>query len=198
MGDLNHTDVDNTNDVWQTAAAGSATTNGYGTYQLTAAGVWTYTLDNSNAAVQALIGFTLAEGTGNGLRRFLPFEVRDVEIFAPCMPRMRAVVRRGDAAAGGVKIERFDIDLCDEEGSVAVHFRGLSTRSTRREAAEAPVEAGAFADTVEQGERIQDADGIAHTYDTEVENVFPEQRGEDRLGSDWGSGSGDGEGADKH
>ena len=28
--------------------------NGFGTYTLTAAGVWTYTLDNSNAAVQAL------------------------------------------------------------------------------------------------------------------------------------------------
>ena len=33
---------------------GAASANGYGTYTLTAAGVWTYTLDNSNAAVQAL------------------------------------------------------------------------------------------------------------------------------------------------
>ena len=32
--------------------AGAATTNGYGTYGVTAAGVWTYTLDNTNAAVQ--------------------------------------------------------------------------------------------------------------------------------------------------
>ena len=37
-------------------AAGAATANGYGTYALTAAGVWTYTLDNTNAAVQALNG----------------------------------------------------------------------------------------------------------------------------------------------
>jgi len=102
-----------------------------------------------DAAVQALIGFTLAErngnghGDGGGLRRFLPFEVRDVEIFAPSVPRMRAVVRRSDAAAGGAKIERFDIDLCDEEGSVGVRFRGLSTRSTRREADEKPVERAA-------------------------------------------------------
>ena len=36
------------------AAAGSATDHGYGTFQMTAGGVWTYTLDNSNAAVQAL------------------------------------------------------------------------------------------------------------------------------------------------
>ena len=53
-GDLNAADVDNAADAWQAVAAGAATANGYGTYQLTAAGVWTYTLDNNNAAVQAL------------------------------------------------------------------------------------------------------------------------------------------------
>ena len=55
-GDLNSTDVDNLPDSWQAVAAGAATANGYGTYALDAAGVWTYTLDDSNAAVQALNG----------------------------------------------------------------------------------------------------------------------------------------------
>ena len=56
-GDLNATDVDNLpNDSWQPVAAGAATTNGYGSYALDAAGVWTYTLDDSNPAVQALSG----------------------------------------------------------------------------------------------------------------------------------------------
>ena len=54
-GDLDAADVDNAVDAWQAVAAG-ATVNGYGTYALTAAGVWTYTLDNDNAAVQALQG----------------------------------------------------------------------------------------------------------------------------------------------
>jgi RNA polymerase sigma-54 factor len=53
---------------------------------------------------------------------------------------------------------------------------------------EAPAEITAYDDAVEAGERIQDADGIAQGFDTEVENVFPEQRGEDRLGADWGNG----------
>ena len=48
-GDLNSADVDNPGDGWQAVAAGAATTNGYGTYALSATGVWTYTLDNSNA-----------------------------------------------------------------------------------------------------------------------------------------------------
>ena len=40
----------------------TASANGYGSYTLTAAGVWTYTLDNGNAAVQALnVGATLTD-----------------------------------------------------------------------------------------------------------------------------------------
>jgi VCBS repeat-containing protein len=50
-GTLTDSDVDNT---FVAAAAGSITDHGYGTYQMTAAGVWTYTLNNSNPAVQAL------------------------------------------------------------------------------------------------------------------------------------------------
>lgn len=55
---------------------------------------------------------------------------------------------------------------------------------------EAPAEITAYDDAVEAGERIQDADSIAGSFDTEVDNVFPEQRGEDRLGSDWASAGG--------
>ena len=59
-GDLNSTDVDNAADAW--TAAGAATVSGYGSYTLTAAGVWTYTLNNSNADVQALnVGGTLTD-----------------------------------------------------------------------------------------------------------------------------------------
>ena len=55
-GDLDATDVDNPADSWQAVAPGAATANGYGTYAVNAAGVWTYTLDDNNAAVQALNG----------------------------------------------------------------------------------------------------------------------------------------------
>ena len=61
-GDLNSTDVDNTADAWTAVGTATASTNGYGSYTLTAAGVWTYTLDNGNAAVQALnVGQTLTD-----------------------------------------------------------------------------------------------------------------------------------------
>ena len=61
-GDLNSTDVDNPNDAWTAVSGPAASTSGYGSYTLTATGVWTYTLDNSNATVQALnVGGTLTD-----------------------------------------------------------------------------------------------------------------------------------------
>ena len=56
------TDVDNPNDAWTAVSTATVSANGYGSYTLTAAGVWTYTLDNSNATVQALnVGDTLTD-----------------------------------------------------------------------------------------------------------------------------------------
>src|SRR5437763_375272 len=47
-GTLTDTDVDNTPNSFTAVAAGAASDHGYGSYAMTAAGVWTYTLDNSN------------------------------------------------------------------------------------------------------------------------------------------------------
>ena len=47
-GDLNSTDVDNPNDAWTAVSSPTASANGYGSFTLTAAGVWIYTLNNSN------------------------------------------------------------------------------------------------------------------------------------------------------
>jgi len=46
---------------------------------------------------------------------------------------------------------------------------------------ERPIEISAYEDTVDRGERIQDADSIADGYDTAVENVFPDQGAQDQL-----------------
>ena len=53
-GTLTDTDVDNPTNTFQVVTAGTASTDGYGTYAMTAGGVWTYTLNNNNATVQAL------------------------------------------------------------------------------------------------------------------------------------------------
>ncbi|HZY68396.1 MAG TPA: RNA polymerase factor sigma-54, partial [Devosia sp.] len=56
--------------------------------------------------------------------------------------------------------------------------------------AEAPMEVSPYGDKAP--ERPQTADAIAGSYDTEVDNVFPEQRSEDRLAADWSGPAGDG------
>ncbi len=62
-GDLNSDDVDNPDDTWQAVAAGTAGDNGFGTFEMTATGVWTYTLDNTDPAVQALNGLATLTDT---------------------------------------------------------------------------------------------------------------------------------------
>ncbi|MGY3621308.1 VCBS domain-containing protein [Bradyrhizobium sp. USDA 10063] len=53
-GTLAAADVDNPPDLFTAVTSPTASTGGYGTFTMTAAGVWTYTLDNGNGAVQAL------------------------------------------------------------------------------------------------------------------------------------------------
>jgi VCBS repeat-containing protein len=53
-GTLTDTDVDNVHNTFTAVCPPTASDAGYGTFTMTAAGVWTYTLDNANCAVQAL------------------------------------------------------------------------------------------------------------------------------------------------
>jgi VCBS repeat-containing protein len=53
-GTLTSTDIDGTANAFTAVAAGAASAGGYGTYEMTAAGAWTYTLDNTKTSVQAL------------------------------------------------------------------------------------------------------------------------------------------------
>ena len=53
-GTLTATDVDNAPDAFTAVTLPTASTGGFGTFTMTEAGVWTYTLDNANSAVQAL------------------------------------------------------------------------------------------------------------------------------------------------
>jgi VCBS repeat-containing protein len=61
-GTLTDTDVDNTPNSFAAVGSPTAGNAGYGTFTMTAAGVWTYTVDNHNSAVQALnVGHTLTD-----------------------------------------------------------------------------------------------------------------------------------------
>ena len=61
-GTLIDTDVDNAPNSFTAVVAGAATANGYGTFAITAGGLWTYTLNNANPLVNALnVGGTLSD-----------------------------------------------------------------------------------------------------------------------------------------
>ena len=61
-GTLTDIDFDNPTNTFQAVSAGTASSGGYGTFAMTAGGTWTYTLDNSKPAVQALnAGQTLTD-----------------------------------------------------------------------------------------------------------------------------------------
>ncbi|MEH2612198.1 VCBS domain-containing protein [Bradyrhizobium sp. AZCC 1693] len=61
-GTLTDSDVDNTPNTFTAVSSPAASAGGYGTFTMTAAGVWTYMLDDTNSVVQALdVGDTLTD-----------------------------------------------------------------------------------------------------------------------------------------
>lgn len=61
-GTLTDTDVDNPPNTFTAISSPARSTGGYGSFTMTAGGVWTYTLDDSNSTVQALrVGDTLTD-----------------------------------------------------------------------------------------------------------------------------------------
>jgi acyl transferase domain-containing protein/SAM-dependent methyltransferase len=108
----------------------------------------------TDAALQAIVAFYLAQDQTQGqtqdqtqgqtppARPLLPFALRSATVYRPCTPCMWAVVRR--AAGAGHELDRFDIDLCDEDGRVCLELRDLTLRpvggSAEPAAAESPRE----------------------------------------------------------
>ncbi|MCL9840624.1 SDR family NAD(P)-dependent oxidoreductase [Ralstonia solanacearum] len=57
----------------------------------------------------------------------LPFALEQLSVHGPCLPVMWASIRV-DRGGQSNAVQRIDIDLCDEQGHIAVSFRGFSSR----------------------------------------------------------------------
>src|SRR6185436_14657622 len=115
-GNLSSTDVDDPNDLW--TAVNSPAVSGFGSYTLTADGHWTYTLDNDNAAVQALnVGQTLTDTftatTVDGTQQLVTITINGADDAAAIIGETTGtVVEAGGVANGtpGIATDTGDLD----------------------------------------------------------------------------------------
>lgn len=82
-----------------------------------------------DSALQASIGFALVAVAGDGPAKLaLPFAVETVDVFGPCTAVMWALVRRPARSLPSDRLQKLDIDVCDENGGVRVRISGFSSR----------------------------------------------------------------------
>lgn len=62
-------------------------------------------------------------------QQVLPFAVDNVEVYQPCCANMWSIVRYSDSQEKGVDVQKYDIYLCDETGTLCVAMKGYSTRA---------------------------------------------------------------------
>lgn len=76
-----------------------------------------------DGALQSIMGFALLDGTEYSDAK-IPFSLEDVTIYHPCKNNMWAIVYRGTTTG---KVEKYDVDLLDENGVLCVELRGYTS-----------------------------------------------------------------------
>ncbi|MCP3924585.1 MAG: SDR family NAD(P)-dependent oxidoreductase [Desulfobacterales bacterium] len=84
-----------------------------------------------DSALQSSIGFIIGsldtDNTAQG-KPALPFTLQELEIHSNCTDNMWAWLRYSTGSSAEDRIQKLDIDLCDESGNVCVRMKGLSAR----------------------------------------------------------------------
>ena len=84
--------------------------------------------------LQAIISLTIESGNP---KPTIPFKLHELEIFGKCTSPMWALIRyiegkeaeeTEDRSRIRTRVSKFDVDLCDEQGTVLVRIKGLETR----------------------------------------------------------------------
>ncbi|WP_039807219.1 polyketide synthase dehydratase domain-containing protein, partial [Pelosinus sp. HCF1] len=76
-----------------------------------------------DSALQASMGLMIGSGS---LKPALPFALQELELMEACTSSMWAAVRYSLGSKGEDKVQKLDIDLCNEEGTVCVRMKGFS------------------------------------------------------------------------
>jgi acyl transferase domain-containing protein/NAD(P)-dependent dehydrogenase (short-subunit alcohol dehydrogenase family)/acyl carrier protein/ubiquinone/menaquinone biosynthesis C-methylase UbiE len=86
-----------------------------------------------DSALQTVIGLLISTGQ-TALNPYLPFALRELEIFDKFTSVMWAFIRVGtggameDTPGTSSGVQQYDLDLCDDKGNVCVRIKGFSTR----------------------------------------------------------------------
>ncbi|MFC8688796.1 SDR family NAD(P)-dependent oxidoreductase [Brevibacillus porteri] len=87
-----------------------------------------------DSALQASIGLMMGgedtpSADGHSTRKpSLPFAMEEVEIYNKCTSTMWSYVRYSANSSADDKVQKLDIDLCDDQGTVCVRIKGYSMR----------------------------------------------------------------------
>ncbi|PEU18951.1 polyketide synthase, partial [Bacillus wiedmannii] len=86
-----------------------------------------------DAAFQATVGLIVESDVlpFSGIQHnkpVLPFALEELEIFSQCRSNMWALIRYSEGGSIGDKVQKLDIDLCDDKGIVCVQMRGFTSR----------------------------------------------------------------------
>jgi len=84
-----------------------------------------------DSALQAVVGLLLPSDNGGvekntGLA--LPFALNHINIRGACVASMWASIRYSDGNLPDSRLQKYDIDLCDDQGNILVQMSGFSTR----------------------------------------------------------------------
>ncbi|MEE8056697.1 MAG: SDR family NAD(P)-dependent oxidoreductase [Pseudomonadales bacterium] len=80
-----------------------------------------------DSALQSTIGL-IADINHLPSQPWLPFALESVEVLSVCTPTMWVWVRYTQGSSASDTVQKLDIDLCDEQGTVCVRMRGFSSR----------------------------------------------------------------------
>ncbi|SPF42370.1 Polyketide synthase PksN (fragment) [Candidatus Desulfosporosinus infrequens] len=78
-----------------------------------------------DSALQASIGLMISSGEH---RPVLPFALQGLEVYGRCTSEMWAHIRHSKESKFADRIQKLDIDLCDETGKICVRMKGFSSR----------------------------------------------------------------------
>ncbi|QFQ28662.1 SDR family NAD(P)-dependent oxidoreductase (plasmid) [Bacillus thuringiensis] len=87
-----------------------------------------------DAAFQLTLAFNLdisgALVDKDKVNPILPFALNELELLSSCTSTMWAYVRYSEGSQPGDKVEKMEILLCDEDGTICVSMKGLTSRRT--------------------------------------------------------------------